>query len=716
MIISVLFIILCMLCLFGAILYPKTDAKINILKAAVMGIMAVFCYLALWALIYYLLGIRVGVKSSCVSLVLADILLWGGIIWKKKWQRVFFRISDLICLILLAVFVIGISMHLFTPSLRLSYLNTDPANHFRLAMLIVEEGVFEDVYFSAFIDALFIELCAPLLTAVQYFKAFILADIFMHVLEIWMIYVLFLSISDKKISRIFAPVLAVGYFFGYPAYSYMTGGFVYWSNGVMILIFIVYTLLLIEKYPELLRYSGILLLLGIYANSCCNRLFIPVNFFALFVAGAILMLKAKKEKRISGKVFWSCAAIVAAAALAACVLFFFLWGGSVEKILDYIDNVGGIYRSMYVDLVFFIPGFLFVCYHAFWKKSCSRIIAAMSICMILVAVAMYVLWYNYLMSTYYYYKIYYNLWLFGWLLAAAALDILIEQKQAVVFSSYFGMIAGIALITLTNYDYNMWHHNVDYNGSYAPKNIFSLYRFNMDSLLEDYETYEISPMVMDVCRYAVEEADDGVIPALTSDERIRYWFDAMRAQNSRNYAVTKRELMDTLRLMDQKGISKILVIKDDGYYEQYEEYFKHCKVVYENKQAAILTYPGESWCKIVSGIGNYSKDKLKLYQYVKKNLSDVRVPLMAEKSAVLDYVVYEKRTKQSSADCYSWNFNPKENLDNLNALGIRYVLLLNDDTFYQNNQYYFDSQEVVFENSAGKIVKCVGNTWSTEYK
>ena len=30
----------------------------------------------------------------------------------------------------------------------------------------------------------------------------------------------------------------------------MTGGYVYWSTGVMILIFIIYALLLVEKYPD----------------------------------------------------------------------------------------------------------------------------------------------------------------------------------------------------------------------------------------------------------------------------------------------------------------------------------------------------------------------------------------------------------------------------------------------------------------------------------
>ena len=147
-------------------------------------------------------------------------------------QRIFVRITDIAVLAVLAGIVIAVSLHMFTPYLRLSYINSDPANHFNDAMVIVKQGVLgKHIYFSAFVNAMFIEIFSPILIVSKYYKAFILSDIFMHVLEVWMCYVLMLTVSEKKIVRIFAPVFALGYFWGYPAYSYMTGGFVlleYW--------------------------------------------------------------------------------------------------------------------------------------------------------------------------------------------------------------------------------------------------------------------------------------------------------------------------------------------------------------------------------------------------------------------------------------------------------------------------------------------------------
>jgi len=101
---------------------------------------------------------------------------------------------------------------------------------------------------------------------------------------------------------------------------------------------------------------------------------------------------------------------------------------------------------------------------------------------------------------------------------------------------------------------------------------------------------------------------------------------------------------------------------------------------------------------------------------VKKHLKNERVPLMAAKESCLDFIIYRQKTKQKSTDCYTWNFNPKENLDNLNQLGIKYITVLYGDSYYQENQYYLDGQETVFENESGKIIKCAGDSFSTEYK
>ena len=63
MIISVIFVLLFLAFLMGIILVPKIDGKINMIKVAVMGIMAIFCYQSFWAFMFQLVGIPVNLKS-----------------------------------------------------------------------------------------------------------------------------------------------------------------------------------------------------------------------------------------------------------------------------------------------------------------------------------------------------------------------------------------------------------------------------------------------------------------------------------------------------------------------------------------------------------------------------------------------------------------------------------------------------------------------------
>ena len=716
MIVSAMFVCLFLLCLLGVLLFPKTEGKINGTKALIMGTMLIFCYMSLTAFLFDKTGIGVHLKTTVLALAVACVFLWGVILKKKKIQRVFFRVWDIVTVVLLLAFVFAISMHLFTPNLRLSYVNSDPANHFNMAMQIVKNGTLDGIYFSAYIDATFIELLAPVLTVGKYYKAFIVADIFLHLLEICMFYVLTLTISEKGIVRIFAPVFAIGYFFGFPSYSYMTGGYVYWSTGVMILIFIIYALLLVEKYPDLRRYTYVLLFFGAYANSCCNRLFVPVNYLALLAALIVILAKGKKNWLTKKTI--CVAGVLLIITVIAAVVFFHFWG-SFDKIFAYVSVVGWTYNSMYADLIFFVPLFLFVLFYTVIKREYSNVISVMALCMLACTIAMYVLTYQKLMTYYYYYKIYYNLWLFGWLFAVMALHVMAEKKQLVSYFSYGIMIAGIAALVLFDYEGMMWKHDANFNGDYATRNLFSLYRYNMDSMETNYLDYTKPKSVMDVYMYAAEQMEGERIQPLITDQGAYCWFDAMKAQDrgtSKKFWPSQYELMDIVKRLDKAGIEYVAVLKVDEFYQTNQEYFSLCEEVYGNETAAILKRPGESWTGIVRVMDDYSKDKLQLYRYVKKHLSGERVPLMADRSASVDYIIYRKRAKQKMTDCYPWNFDPKENLENLNSLGIKYMLVFYDDPYYQSISSYLDRQETVFENEAGKIVRCNGDSWSTSYQ
>ena len=112
---------------------------------------------------------------------------------------------------------------------------------------------------------------------------------------------------------------------------------------------------------------------------------------------------------------------------------------------------------------------------------------------------------------------------------------------------------------------------------------------------------------------------------------------------------------------------------------------------------------------------DYSAAKRELFSYAAEHYAAGTVPLMANRSAYIDYIMYENLTGTKSSDFYTWHFMPVDNLKNLNERGIKTIVLLNGDEYYESTKDYLDRQTVVFENEAGRVLTCSGTQWATQY-
>ena len=60
------------------------------------------------------------------------------------------------------------------------------------------------------------------------------------------------------------------------------------------------------------------------------------------------------------------------------------------------------------------------------------------------------------------------------------------------------------------------------------------------------------------------------------------------------------------------------------------------------------------------------------------------------------------------------NLNPADFVSmtyQLNNDEVKYLVVLKDSELYQQNQEYFDSKEILFENEAGMLVTYTGTGW-----
>lgn len=643
-------------CLMGIICYPKIEGKINGVKAFVAGGTGILVVQGAAGGLFSLLHVRAVLLCVGMIMLLAAAGLWYGIWRKKRMQRLFFRMADVVSLLVLALAVCLVSVHMFGADLNLQYPGAGAAENFAAAMRIVRGDAVENAGFATVIEAVFIRMYASVTKSALYFKGFILADIFLHLMEVWMFYVVMISLSEKKVVRMLAPFFCIFYFWGYPAYNYMMGNDDFFVGCAIGVLFVFYVL----RLPAV---QGKLKQMPVFVRA------LPWVLFAVALVGAALVNSFA--------------------------------GAAGEREM---------YASMYGDLIFFVPVVLYVCYYAFFKGKAGRALCGISLAMLVCVVILYVFWYNERISNYDYYRNYAVLWLFGWLLAALALDISAETKELPQFFSYAGLIAILAVLALSGGEESV-ESTTEINGIYATRNLFSLYRYNVDCLSKDYGEYRMPDEILEVCEDVVGTYSEFEVPILTEDESLLTWYDALTDNDSTAYSLAQYGLPEVVRELEIDGIDIIAVSKDTEDYQSYRSYFEQCREAGGNDAVALYETPGDGWTDIYRTDDVDYEEKQELFSYVKEMLGKEQVPLMAGKESCLDFIMYEDVTGIDSAAFYTWKFGARENIANLKIHDVKYVTLLKDDSYYIASGGYYTGQDIVFENEAGMVVRCIGDEW-----
>lgn len=750
MLISILILILMIAAVAGLALYPGRTKKQNGVVAVVSAMMLFFCYAVFCVWISDRLTGRVRMGAVLLFLLLFTAVLWSGIWKRRRVQHFFWRPADVAGIGIVLIFACWIACHVFTPYLWPQYGTAVGAKQFLSAMRLQQYGSSGGaISFSAAVETFFIGVLAPFLPETAAIQAFIAAEVFLRLLEAGVFYVAVLSVSEQKIVRYAAPVFGICYFFGYPALSLLWANYEYWNDGALLFLFGIGTMLSLAKerragVPELLRAAGVMA-----ALICCGGQY--AAFFAPALSFAVTGLlafrfanrdagAAETEDDGSGKDTTGPSgrkrrrAILSA--LLVCDLLAAAWFW--QRFFVLLDGVAagsaetaGIYRCMYGDLLFFVPALLFVAAYAFWRETWNKertIVAGVCGAALLVAIiVLYVHWYRFSLDTYYYFLNYYVLWAAGWLLAVTAFALMARTKQLPMFFSYLGMIAAIGALTLTNYDFKMWHHNIDYNQPGVTKNFFSLYRQSMDGLLEDYGSFRLPEgffaAVSEAAASSGTAASDGAAASgrtqrtavVTADEALQCWGDGLLGAASDGYRLDRHEFPEVIRTLTKDQADRIIVPKSEESYGYFAEYYRYCPVVYENEDAAVYGAPEGGWAENDRLAAEYPAAKQELFSFVAEHCAGETVPLMADRSAYLDYIMYENLTGTNSSEFYTWHFMPVDNLKNLNAHGVTMIVLLNEDEYYQSTRDYLDRQVVVFENEAGRVLACDGPQWATQY-
>lgn len=496
MISSVIFVLLFILLISGMLLYPRNEKNENIVVAVPAVLFMAFCLQAAWTFGVYKLSIEVDLLSSMAGLFLGNGIIWLRIVQKKQFQHWTYKWKDIVCLLFPILLVVIEAFHMFSGTLRLSYANDDAQAFYSMAMQIVRgKGlrVHNNAYFNAYLNALLIEIAEPWIRVVDYVKVFIVGDILMHLLEVGMFYSVLSRICRTKVMRYVYPVICILYFLGYPTFSFMSGNFVYWSTGGVLLLYLIYALIGLQYRWDERRVYYLMLVLGIWGSIACNRLYVVINT-AIAVGVVFCIIIEKKEMLIKRN-----QKMIFGGSIIGIGIIFALFHEQVWNLLLRIcaslqaDGFG--YTSLYKEYILFIPVIICMIVYGYRKKTSCHVVTITGLLIVAMTVGMLWLCLQAQISVYYYYKIYYCLWIVMWLMVAVVLDVMIQEKRGIYAGIYMIFLICLAINQLgekgeTDDDnfFRLYHDNLKgFQRDYASEEMLQQGRYTSSELLEDYQ-------------------------------------------------------------------------------------------------------------------------------------------------------------------------------------------------------------------------------------
>lgn len=535
--------------------------------------------------------ISVDIKSSAFVLVFLNCVVWGRIIVKGNIQRVVCSWKDLLLVIIPLILVFFEAYHMFSGSLRLSYLNDDAQNHMLMAMNIVRSKKIFDKYFNAYINAMLIEIASAWLSVTEYYKAFIVGDIMMHLLEVWMFYSVLHAICKQKVMKYLFPVICIFYFMGYPTFSFMRGNFVYWSTGGILFLFLVYALVELEKNWNYRYYYYGMIAVGVFGSIVCNKLYAVINTLCA-VTMIIIIIIEKKRTMLTKKqkmMLW-----IGGIGIVLVGVFF------QHKIIDVIivaseklSVEGYTYTSLYKEIILFFPICILTGIYVYKKKLRTHILCDMMIIIAIIVLGMYWLYSQKHISSYYYYKIYYCLWIMNWLLVAMAIDILCERHKIFLVITYILFLFCIVFQQLNKgekeSDDNKWMVAEEIQSNY-----FGLYKNNLEYFKMDYESENLeetgrytSPELLNIYQFIWDNYKDNEIWFITDSGNYMQgrWFSTILGMKEMTYYKELTAAVNGYLLADNVYV---IMGKQSDVYKQSQILFNKENIVYEDNLLIML--------------------------------------------------------------------------------------------------------------------------------
>lgn len=570
------FFAICLFTVFsGLYFWKKTDKKQNGIIWIGFTAVTVMCFHVLVAAVINLIHIPVNI----VTLGIADLVL-GGFFWyrvvkKEEKQELRFEWCDLLFFALLVLVVLVFAVKRYGTGLALSYATIDPAAHFQDAMNVVNRQKVANMFYASLNNALLIELFGAFTAVSNYYKIFILADIWNFFLAGMVFYGAIRRYGKDRFTKIAAMAVTFLYLFGYPLNNTLFG-FVYLGMGITIIAYLVAMtdcFLKEEGNRYFLIFCMSLGCLGIFESYV---LFMPVVFFSIFL---IYAWKMYRKKMLFSKetVVTELAIFLIPCIFGLMYTYFGVFSGDTT-VGSAIANEGHIYRDLYSNFLPFLPFALY----GFYKHFKARELSVLNLLLPFLSVFVLALFGMGMVgkvSSYYYYKNYYLLWLFVflWLYIGIAS---IEKSTRGIIVCCFGVWALVAGMYLVNAEERIQARNELFAPMKKADQLNDVYSYNYQILCTPGYDGKKVELYQYVYKNLLQKGIDAVpLAGYWEDD---YWYQGITNQRLEGYNYwNEGEKKYFSRL--EKEAEYVLVLKESEFYDKHKKYFDKLEKSYENE-------------------------------------------------------------------------------------------------------------------------------------
>lgn len=599
MLLSVFYVVSFMALFTSVLLLPKNERRCSSMEWSIIALLTVFAiHTAQGVVLYVLLKMRItlvamGILNFAIALACTALIVFVY----KRTQKYYFDVLGWGFLAVLLVCTVVIGLRRFGGSLGyFRYATSDSAVHLFRVLTIVDTGTMRaSRFFSYLVEALIIDVFAPFMQRVNYYRIYIASDLFMWFLSGAAFFAIIRTYITNKSKYIWGVIFTLLYFFGYPLNNLLYG-FNYLGACVTVAGYVLYMSRCFEDGRMERWQAATGLCLGNLAAALCYTQFFPVIFggSVLYMGASFAFGRKKADMRVVLSVFGFCAVVGIFGAMYILQDY-----GSLDVLFSNLEGEGPIYRDLWSNIYIYL---LFV---VIYVRKCIKNRKIEPGYMFLVLLIVYALFFfvrvsNDQTASYYFYKFHYLGGLY--IIYTAYLGLMWSLKEyGGLYRIYGGILLCILLLMLTGVETRLHDANVWWVPQTKLDAYFDIYNWNKNAFDEGRAdvTDEMQELYCAVAKLVAEE--DCMVPFLGSmdDFWIKYYYNLTCQELYYEHVLSRLPFMeesvqDVTRLLDEYiyswagNVKYLMFEKDSVAYKYGSDVYGELSVVFENDYGIVF--------------------------------------------------------------------------------------------------------------------------------